>query len=87
VAVTTRISEIDTGNWTRPHPMTRAQPLKWFGHDVPENVTHISLMRNYHDFQVYVRWRVRGDEQIHEMPFNQSDEGVMAALVAMKLTC
>ena len=67
--------------------MTRAQPLKWFGHDVPENVTHISLMRNYRDFQVYVRWRVRGDKQTHEMAFNQSDEGVMAALVAMKLTC
>jgi hypothetical protein len=67
--------------------MTRAQPLKWFGLDVPEGVINISIMRSYETDQVMVRWRVKGEEQIHEMPFNQSDEGVMAALAAMKLTC
>ena len=67
--------------------MTRAQPLKWFGLDVPEGVTNISVMRSYNTDQVMVRWRVKDDPTIHEMPFNQSDEGVMAALAAMKLTC
>jgi hypothetical protein len=44
----------------------------------------------YHDtlqHQVMVRWRVANDPNIHEMPFEQTDEGVQAALVAMKLTC
>jgi hypothetical protein len=67
--------------------MTRAVPLRWFGQDVPENVTNIAIMRDPYTDQLLVRWRVKGEEQIHEMPFNQSDEGVMAALVAMKLTC
>ena len=67
--------------------MTRAQPLKWFGLDVPEGVIHISIMRSYETDEMFVRWRVKGDPDIHEMPFNQSDEGVLAALAAMKLTC
>jgi hypothetical protein len=37
--------------------------------------------------QQLVRWRVKNDPTIYEMPFEQTDEGVMAALVAMKLTC
>ena len=44
-------------------------------------------MRSYATDEMFVRWRVKDDPTIHEMPFNQSDEGVMAALVAMKLTC
>jgi len=44
-------------------------------------------MRSYIDDQLLVRWRVKIDDTIHEMPFEQTDEGVMAALVAMKLTC
>lgn len=48
---------------------------------------NIAIMRDHYTDQLFVRWRVKGEEQIHEMPFNQSDEGVMAALVAMKLTC
>lgn len=67
--------------------MTRAQPLKWFGLDVPEGVTNIAIMRSYETDEVLVRWRIKGDSTIHEMPFNQSDEGVLAALAAMKLTC
>ena len=67
--------------------MTRAQPLKWFGLDVPQGVIHISIMRSYNTDQVMVRWRTNDDLATHEMPFIQSDEGVMAALVAMKLTC
>ena len=85
MAVTTQTS--DTGNWSRPHPMTRAMPQMWFGRHVPEGVTAITVMRSYIDDQLLVRWRVKADETIHEMPFEQTDEGVMAALAAMKLTC
>jgi hypothetical protein len=67
--------------------MTRAMPQMWFGHHVPEGVTAITMMRSYIDEQLLVRWRVKGDPVIHEMPFEQTDEGVTAALVAMKLTC
>jgi hypothetical protein len=67
--------------------MTMAAPLRWFGQDVPENVMNIAIMRDLYTDQLLVRWRVKGEEQIHEMPFEQTDEGVMAALVAMKLTC
>ena len=87
MALTTRTSDI--GNWSRPHPMTRAMPQMWFGRHVPEGVTAITLIRSYMDDQLLVRWRTRHDisDEIHEMPFEQTDEGVMAALVAMKLTC
>lgn len=86
MALTTQTSE-DSGNWSRPHPMTRAMPDMWFGRKVPDGVASITMMRSFIDDQLMVRWRVKGDPEIHEMPFNQSDEGVMAALAAMKLTC
>jgi hypothetical protein len=87
VALTTLTSDI--GNWSRPHPMTRARPQMWFGCHVPEGITAITVMRSYIDDQLLVRWRTRHDisDEIHEMPFEQTDEGVMAAIVAMKLTC
>jgi hypothetical protein len=59
----------------------------WFGQKVPDGVTAISMMRCVNTYETMVRWRVKGDPDIHEMPFEQTDEGVMAALVAMKLTC
>lgn len=86
MAVITQTSE-DRGNWSRPHPMTRAMPTMWFGREVPEGVTHITLLRDFFDDQLLVRWKVKGDEQIHAMPFDHTDDGVMAALAAMKLTC
>jgi hypothetical protein len=69
--------------------MTRAMPQMWFGQRVPEGITAITLVRSYLDDQLLVRWRTRHDisDEIHEMPFEQTDEGVQAALVAMKLTC
>ena len=63
------------------------QPQMWFGQTVPDKVTAITVMHNLIDYKVYVRWRVKGDPEIHEMPFEQTDEGVIAALAAMKLTC
>lgn len=86
MALTTPISE-DRGNWSSPHPMTRAMPLPWFGQQVPDKITNISVMRDHINDVLLVRWRIKGDRDIHEMPFEQTDEGVMAALAAMKLTC
>jgi hypothetical protein len=48
---------------------------------------HITIMRDFIMDELVVRWRVKGDAEIHQMPFEQTDEGVMAALVVMKLTC
>jgi hypothetical protein len=59
----------------------------WFGHVVPDGVMHITIMRDFIMDELVVRWRVKGDAEIHQMPFEQTDEGVMAALVVMKLTC
>lgn len=83
MAVTTPISE---ERWARPD-LTRDMPVKWFGCDVPNNVTAIEIRRNYLYDQLEVHWRVKGTVEVHTMPFEQTDEGVTAALAAMKLTC
>jgi hypothetical protein len=67
--------------------MTRAMPAMWFGQKVPDGVMHITIMRDLVNDELRVMWRVKGDEEIHQMPFEQSDSAVRAALVAMKLTC
>lgn len=86
MAVTTPISERG-GEWRRPAPRSIVPPEMWFGRRVPDGVSAISMMRDYLSDQLMVRWRVKGDPDIHEMPFEQTDEGVTAALAAMKLTC
>jgi len=82
VALTTQ-----TSDW-RTHPIRDGKAYKLFyGRQAPQGVTAISMMRDHLTDQVMVRWRVKGDPVIHEMPFNQTDEEVMAVLAAMKLTC
>ena len=54
---------------------------------MPNCVLTAQLFRDCLNDQFMVRWRVKGDPDIHEMPFEQTDEGVIAALAAMKLTC
>lgn len=86
VALTTRTSE-DRGNWNRPSTRAIVPAEMWFGRRVPDGVVAISMMRDYINDQLMVRWKVKNDLDIYEMPFEQSDEGVIAALAAMKLTC
>lgn len=62
-------------------------PKKWFGHDVPDHVMVIEIRRNSLSDQIEAWWRVRNTTEVHTMPFEQTDEGVMAVLTAMKLTC
>jgi hypothetical protein len=59
----------------------------FYGQPAPDGVTAIEIMRDTLWHELHVRWRVKDDPTIHEMPFEQTDEGVTAALVAMKLTC
>lgn len=59
----------------------------FFGQELPNGVTTAQLFMDHLQDQQLVRWRVKGDPVIYEMPFEQTDEGVTAALVAMKLTC
>lgn len=86
MALTTLISE-DKGNWSRPSPRAIVPPEMWFGRRVPDGVMAISMMRDYLNGQLMVRWRIKSDPVIHEMPFELSDDGLLAALTAMKLTC
>lgn len=83
MAVTTQISE---QRWAKPY-LTRDLPKKWFGRDVPSHITVIELRRNTLTDQLEAWWRVHGTTEVHTMPFEQTDEGVQAVLVAMKLTC
>lgn len=86
MARTTQISE-QYGEWRRPAPLSIVPPEMWFGRRVPDGVMAVSMMRDYINDRLMVRWRVTGDPEIHEMPFETTDEGVTAALAAMKLTC
>ena len=59
----------------------------FFGQKIPNGIAHIELMRTHHNFyDLELRWITKNAEE-HAMPFEQTDEGVNAALVAMKLTC
>lgn len=82
MAHTTQISEA----WVRPLFMSDMPP-KWFGYDVPKHVTVIEIYRDNEWHGMRVRWKVRGDDAIHTMPFEQTEESVQAVLTAMKLTC
>jgi hypothetical protein len=66
--------------------MTRAAPSPWYGQKVPEGVRAITVEYIYWDDQFVVRWLANGPET-HDMPFEQTHEGVLAAITAMKLTC
>lgn len=82
MAHTTQINDA----WLRPY-FTRDMPRAWFGYQVPERVTRIEVYRDSEWNELRVRWKVKDDDAIHSMPFEQTDEAVQAVLTAMKLTC
>lgn len=67
--------------------MVRNVPKRWFGQYAPDNITHIEVYRDFLSDHLMVRWKVFDDPEIYSMPFEQTDEGVMAVYTAMKLTC
>ena len=59
----------------------------FFGQKIPDGIANIQLMQTHHNFyDLELRWITKTAEE-HAMPFEQTDKGVTAALVAMKLTC
>jgi len=76
-----RITQINEGIWG-----TNGTRM-FFGRPLPKTVAHVQLMRTHHNFyDVELRWMTTNAEE-HSMPFEQTDEGVNAAFVAMQLTC
>ena len=58
----------------------------WFGEPVPSGVTQVQIMYDYGLNKTKVHWRT-SDGESHSMEYDHTDEGVIAALIAMKLTC
>ena len=75
MAVTTRINE---GVWVEGY--------KFFGVPLPKEVVRCQLLYDHMWDVVNVHWTTKGGLE-HSMPFEQTDEGVIAAIAAMKLTC
>jgi hypothetical protein len=75
VAVTTQTSE---GIWI--------EGFRFFGVPLPQGIAHCQLSRDPIWQELQVEWITKSGER-HHMPFEQTDEGVKAAIVAMQLTC
>lgn len=75
------ITQINEGIWSRNGSRL------FFGKRLPEGIVHVELMHVYDGlYEQEVRW-ITLDGDKHEMPFEHSDKGVIAAITAMKLTC
>lgn len=75
------ITQINEGIWNRNGSRL------FFGRALPEGVVHVELMRTHHTlYDVEIRWITANSDE-HSMPFEHTDKGVVAAMVAMKLTC
>lgn len=62
--------------------------FSFFGHPMPTNVIGATMQDDYVSDIRRVRWRIKGDPNIHEMDFpHATDETILAVLAAMRLTC
>ena len=60
----------------------------FFGYPMPPNVVGATMQDDYVNDIRRVRWRVKGDPNIHEMDFPYAtEEAILAVLAAMRLTC
>lgn len=60
----------------------------FFGYPVPENVTAATMQDDLLNGIQKVRWRIKGDPDIHEMDFpHATEENILAVLAAMRLSC
>lgn len=75
------ITQINEGIWSRNGSRV------FFGRNLPPGVVHVEMLHK-HDglYDVEIRW-ITSDGEKHVMPFEHTDDGVNAAMVAMKLTC
>lgn len=88
MARTTLTSEIAYGPTVITRMGKTGPPFKrmFYGRELPAGVLYAELFRDMLHDEVQVRW-VCADQSRHYMPFEQTDEGVIAVLTAMKLTC
>ena len=76
------ITQINEGRWG-----SKSGSRMFFGTKLPPGIAYVELMRTHHNlYDLELRWMTTNAEE-HSMPFEQTDECVNAALVAMKLTC
>lgn len=75
MALTTPISSVSC---VRPRAM--------YGKDIPEGVLHAEIVDDHLRAERVLRW-ITSDGQKHSIPFEATNEGITAAIVAMKLTC
>lgn len=60
----------------------------FFGYRLPENVSAATMQDDRLNAMQKVRWRVKGDPNIHEIDFpHPTEENILAVLAAMRLTC
>lgn len=58
----------------------------FFGFELPQGVAYAEMWHDNMQDHRLIRWITTNGEK-HEMPFEQTDECVLAVLTAMKLTC
>jgi hypothetical protein len=70
------IKHVDTGRYT------------FFGYPLPDNVAAATMQDDRLNNMQKVRWRVKGDPDIHEIDFpHATEENILAVLAAMRLSC
>lgn len=59
-----------------------------WGYPIPPNVTAVEVRDDLMNDIKVVRWRVKGDPDIHTMDLpHVTDDNIRAVLTAMRLTC
>ena len=88
MARTTPTRELAFGPTVVTRTSKTGPPFKrmFYGRELPAHVVYAELFRDMLHDEVQIRW-VCTDQSRHSMPFEQTDEGVIAVLTAMKLTC
>jgi hypothetical protein len=58
----------------------------FFGHELPGHIVHVETRHVAVDDQRQVGWITAKGEK-HSMPLETTEDGILAVIVAMKLTC
>lgn len=77
-------TQINEGEWTR----VWTPGFVFFGVPLPKGIAQCELRRKHNRTRDFVKlhWITKYGER-HSMPFEQTHEGITAAIVAMKLSC
>ena len=60
----------------------------FFGYPLPKNISAATMQDDLLNNMKKVRWRVKGDPEIHEMDFpHATEENILAIIAAMRLSC